>query len=218
MGWGDSLAFRDCPWCGLRDAQMRLLQSDMPASRPGSAPRHFSVVACPRCAGVTVLETNGPGQNPAAVLSAIPADSRTAAEVRYLPPDVKGFYDAAQRVLEAGVPDAAAVELRKTLEAAAARFKSADGEFINNGPLVQRIQKLIAEGYVTKQFGEVLDRVRQVGNVGAHASDETVDQETAEQVLRFTTQVLRNLFEIPGELDVAGIMAELRAAEEPPEG
>lgn len=46
----------------------------------------------------------------------------------------------------------------------------------------------------------MLDHVRQVGNVGAHAGDQAVDEETARLALRFTTQVLRNLFEIPAEL------------------
>jgi hypothetical protein len=33
-----------------------------------------------------------------------------------------------------------------------------------------------------------------------HATDEKVDEQTARRALRFTTQVLRNLFEIPAEL------------------
>jgi hypothetical protein len=114
--------------------------------------------------------------------------------VKYLPATVAKFYGDARRVLDAGVPDAAAVQLRKTLEAAAACYS------IDSGPLVKRIEELISFGLITTQFGEVLDHVRQVGNVGAHASDESVDEESAERALRFTTQVLRNLFEIPAEL------------------
>ncbi len=154
-----------------------------------------------------MLETNGGNEMPPKVKLAFPEDARIAAEVRSLPDDVAKFYADARRALDAGIPDAAAVELRKTLEAAAARFD------VNEKTLVRSIEKLIKQGLVTKQFGEVLDRVRKVGNVGAHASDEAVDQATAEQVLRFTTQVLRNLFEIPGELrsdQVEDAMAALR--------
>lgn len=68
--------------------------------------------------------------------------------------------------------------------------------------LVKRIETLIDQGLVTKQFGEAMHRIRAVGNMGAHASDERVDEETAEQALNFTTQLLRNLFEVPGELQV----------------
>jgi hypothetical protein len=46
----------------------------------------------------------------------------------------------------------------------------------------------------------VLDHVRKLGNVGAHASDEIVDEAS----LRFTTQVLRDLFEVPAELEKPG--------------
>lgn len=66
---------------------------------------------------------------------------------------------------------------------------------------VARIEKLIEGGLITKQFGDVLDHVRKLGNVGAHASDELVDEASAKKALGFTTQVLRNLFEIPTELN-----------------
>lgn len=194
MAWGHVLAFRDCPWCGLRDAHMRLLFQDAAVEPAAGRIRLWSVVACPRCAGAILLETNGQNEVPPKVKGVVPEDDRIGRQVGYLPDDVARFYSDAQRVLDAGVPDGAAVQLRKTLEAAAAHVG------VKEGTLVARIEKLIAQGLVTKQFGEVLDRVRKVGNVGAHASDETVDQSTAEQALRFTTQVLRNLFEIPGEL------------------
>lgn len=65
---------------------------------------------------------------------------------------------------------------------------------------MKRIEELIERGLITQPFGEALDHVRQVGNVGAHAGEERVDEETARRALRFTTQVLRNLFEVPAEL------------------
>jgi hypothetical protein len=114
--------------------------------------------------------------------------------VEHLPPDVEDYYRDAIRVLEAGVPDAAAVQLRRTLAAAAAHHG------IDSGALVARIKELIKAGLITKDFGDLLDHIRKVGNVGAHAGDERVDEETARRALRFTTQVLRNLFEIPAEL------------------
>lgn len=192
---GEELKFRDCPWCGLRDAQMNPIMMNAQAGRIGHAPRFWSAVACPRCAGVVLLETNADSENRPTVKMTIPEDERTGSHVDHLPPDVARFYTDAQRVLDANVPDAAAVQLRKTLEAAAAHFA------IDEGPLVERIEHLMQEGLITKQFGDVLDAVRKLGNVGAHASDVTVDEESAKMALRFTTQVLRNLFEIPEELN-----------------
>jgi hypothetical protein len=149
-------------------------------------------MSCPRCGGIVVLEVSDPNQ-PAVIMSMLPEDDG-AGRVNNVPQDVLDYYRGAIRVLDAGVPDAAAVQLRRTLEAAAAHFG------IDSGPLIQRIKKLIEAGLITKDFGKVLDHVREVGNVGAHASDVRVDEETARRALRFTTAVLRNLFEIPAEL------------------
>ena len=196
MAWGEDLAFRDCPWCGVQLAQMIVLHKNTPAHKAGGANRLWAFVACPRCAGVTMLETNLGNQSPPKVLLAVPEDRRDAAKVDHLPNDVARFYADAQRVLDSDVPDAAAVQLRKTLEAAAAHF-GIDNE---RTPLVARIRKLIDEGLITKEFSKALDQVRKLGNVGAHASNQTVDEASARKALKFTTQVLRNLFEIPAEL------------------
>lgn len=84
------------------------------------------------------------------------------------------------------------------LEAAAAHFEEL--EIKPSDPLVARVEKMIDAGPITKRFGEVLDRVRKVGNVGAHPSEEEITEIEVKKALRFTTQVLRNLFEIPREL------------------
>ena len=195
--------FRDCPWCGLRDAQFQVLSPDRPAPLAGGGHRTWSFISCPRCGGYVALETNPPGQS-SALYDTFP-EAHAGLTVAALPPEVESYYRDAIRVLQAGVPDAAAVQLRRTLEAAAARYD------IKSGNLVQRIEKLIERGLITQDFARVLDHIRQVGNVGAHATDERVDEETASRALRFTTQVLRNLFEIPAELgalDREGTSAE----------
>ncbi|MEU3705889.1 DUF4145 domain-containing protein [Streptomyces anulatus] len=125
----------------------------------------------------------------------VPVSSHAKTEIGHLPEDVARYYNDALLVLRAGVPDAAAVQLRRTLEAAAAHYE------IREKILMKSIEKLISDGHVTQSFGPLLHHIRSIGNVGAHASDERVDQETAGRALRFTTQLLRNLFEVPGELD-----------------
>lgn len=155
--------------------------------------RIYCCVACPRCAGIVVIEANYEPDNVHLVVSVSP-ERRLATDVGGLPADVASYYGDAIVVLEAGVPDAAAVQLRRTLEAAAAHFG------VRSSNLVRAIEQLIANGLVTQQFGKVLHHIRAVGNIGAHASDARVDQASAERALRFTTQVLRNLFEVPAEL------------------
>ena len=66
--------------------------------------------------------------------------------------------------------------------------------------MVSSIEKLVSEGLVTKQFGDALDHIRSVGNLGAHATDQRVGDDDARRVLNFTTLLLRNLFEVPAEL------------------
>ncbi|GAB3664746.1 hypothetical protein GCM10027596_29670 [Nocardioides korecus] len=124
----------------------------------------------------------------------LPEDHQSRYQIRHLPDDVSGYFSDAQRVIDAGVPDAAAVQLRRTLEAAAAH------RGVTERTLVKSVEKLIEKGLITQDFGGVLHHVRKVGNQGAHATDERLEEAEVERALRFTAQVLRNLFEVPGEL------------------
>jgi hypothetical protein len=179
------------------------LHKHVKATRAKGAQREWAVLSCPRCGGAILLEAATEGQGNA-ILQVVP-EPGAESNVEHLPDDVHGYYRAAITVLEAGVPDAAAVQLRRTLEAAAAH------RGVRSGPLVGRIENLIEIGAVTAEFGKVLDHIRQLGNIGAHAGDEYVDEEAARRALRFTTQVLRNLFEIPAELGITNPGDSLRS-------
>ncbi|UZN03302.1 DUF4145 domain-containing protein [Cellulomonas sp. S1-8] len=195
MAYKPNLAMRSCGHCGLRRAQFQTVGTDVKILRSNGSIRWFSILACPDCAGLTVVETYD--ETMTGVMQSWPERPEARASVDHLPADVARYYADAQRVLDVGVPDAAAVQLRRTLEAAAAHHDQ------DQRVLVQRIQALIDAGLVTRPFGEALDLIRKVGNQGAHASDEHVDQASAERALRFTTQLLRNLFEVPEELRLA---------------
>jgi hypothetical protein len=193
MPWSDEFAYRDCAWCQTRSVAMRQLTGTLQAPRPGAVHREWTVLVCPRCAGVTLIETQ-PNNGYASIAAVFPESAVERAQVSHLPDDVERYYRDAIRVLDAGVPDAAAVQLRRTLEAAAAHVG------VTEKTLMASIEKLIEGGYITKDFGRVLHHVRKIGNLGAHYTDERLDDEAAQLALRFTTQVLRNLFEVPGEL------------------
>lgn len=173
---------------------------------------------CPRCGRVTLVEltivkkiTDGKPaiheQDEVVELQSLPRADDFGVSVKHLPDDVAAFYSDAQRVLLAGVPDAAAVQLRKTLEAAAAH------KGIREKTLVSSIKKLVEQGYVTLDFKDVMTHIRQIGNSGAHYTDARLTGPEVERSLRFTTQVLRNLFEVPGELDE--LRQEAEASDEP---
>lgn len=204
----DSLQFRSCGWCGVALVAMRPLWSDSHVASTNEDRRSWATYACPRCGGVTLVEvriitqrqhTIGSGiafenQTEVAEVRALPADGHQQYRVDHLPEDVAGFLADAVRVLDSGVPDAAAVQLRRTLEAAAAHHG------IRRRNLVESIQELMSQGKITQDFGEVLNHVRRIGNIGAHYTDSRLSRVEAEQALRFTVQFLRNLFEVPGEL------------------
>lgn len=202
----EEVRFRDCGYCRTVGVAMTVEWSNR-SIRDAKDERHFwTALSCPRCGRVTLVEMSmqadiNTGDSTIAptaevsVLSAIPSGDDPLVAVAHLPNDVKGFYDDAMRVLQAGVPDAAAVQLRKTLEAAAAH------KGINEKTLVTAVRKLVEAGYVTLDFKDVMTHIRQIGNSGAHYTSVRLTADQVERSLRFTTQVLRNLFEVPGELE-----------------
>lgn len=196
MAWSDTFRFRDCPWCGLREAELRVVAGPGVKVDTSDGTRWWTIVACPRCGNLVSLRHNDPDHADAELIAALP-DKGQEVDVRHLPERVAESYREAIVALEAGLSDSAAVQLRKTLEAACLHF----GLDVEKKPLVANIEELIRQGYVTKQFGGALHHVREVGNAGAHPRAERVKEEVARRALRFTTQVLRNLFEIPAELE-----------------
>jgi hypothetical protein len=157
------------------------------------------MLSCPECGGFMTVETSQLGLADS-VVAVTPEAVAGQNSVAHLPDDVDRYFSDAAKILRAGVPDAAAVQLRRTLEAAAAHYK------IDERTLVKSIEKLIEQGHVTKSFGGALHHIRQVGNVGAHASDERLDDATVQRAFRFTAALLRDLFEVPAEL--AALQAE----------
>ena len=161
-------------------------------NRAGGEATWWTILACPRCAGVVLLEHSGP-QGADITFREIPEGTQ-ASRIRHLPPGIEQTYRDAVRVLDAGVPSAAAVLLRRTLEGAAAQ------NGITERTLVKSIEKMIDDGLVTPSFGKVLHHVRTVGNQGAHCTDEGLTDAQVYQALRFTTALLVNVFEVPGDL------------------
>jgi hypothetical protein len=165
--------------------------------------RGWGVLACTRCAGVMCIElkTNNMGAGnqfadgtQVAVTQQVPSARQQKYQVDHLPEEVAGFFADALVVLDAGVPDAAAVQLRRTLEAAAAR------RGVKRSRLVDSVQELIKQGAVTQDFAELMTYVRRIGNLGAHATDEKLTPDEVDRSIRFTAQLLRILFEVPAEL------------------
>lgn len=200
--------FRDCPWCGVKHAAMSPMWSRMAVRDANNNQRSWVAMACPRCGGLITVEVQVtsfhhlsdnqpiPDELDGYEVRAVPEMDRKQYQINHLPEDVARFFSDAIVVMEAGVPDAAAVQLRRTLEAAAAH-KGASKK-----TLVQSVEQMMADGLVTRDFRDVLTHVRKLGNIGAHASDEKLTATEVDRALSFTTQFLRNVFEVPGELEL----------------
>lgn len=201
----NELRYRRCNTCGTNDIEMQACWNNGRIQAADGTGRAWAVMACPRCASLTALElqsnnlsSGGIGGNvDVTVKRELPEASDTAYKVNHLPTEVSEYLDSSVRVFNAGVPDAAAVQLRRTLEAAA----HAKGALDEKKPLIAAIEKLISEGHVTVEFGQALSHVRKLGNQGAHFTDAKMSTEDVDRALRFTVQFLRNLFEVPAELE-----------------
>lgn len=190
MSYKNEFNYGDCPWCKTKNvAFINVLEAASFADSSGNH-REWSWLRCPRCAGAISTETK---RNVFEILQQVP-NSQNDITVDYLPDDVSRYYSNAITAMSAGIPSSAAVELRRTLEAAARH------QGVEERTLVKAVEKLVEKGLVTKSFGTVLSHVRKIGNQGAHATDEQLSEEEVGFALKFTTQILRNLFEVPETL------------------
>lgn len=202
----EELAYGDCGYCHIREVQFSVMWSASALRSVNGQPRSWATLGCPRCGGVTLLEFTASSPQPVqpgqpvpgfahiSDLRRRPADKANEQAIAHVPDSISEYFHNSQVVLAAGVPSAAAVELRRTLEAAAAHFDA------KGGTLVKQIEFLISRGLVTTQFGEALTHIRKIGNVGAHHTDEKLSSDDIALAARFTELLLRNLFEVPGEL------------------
>jgi hypothetical protein len=198
MPFSQEFSFRTCPWCNTQDVSMQVKAQDVDFSVAAGGRKQWSWLGCPRCGSAISIETS---IQSARINKVVPDEPSSAMKVNHLPTDVEEYYTNAQTVLNAGVPSSAAVELRRALEAAAHH------QGVNEKTLVKDIEKLAEKGLITANFVGVLGHIRKVGNVGAHAGDQTLTREEVEKAMTFTTQVLRNLFEMPKELELLGAPA-----------
>jgi Domain of unknown function (DUF4145) len=199
MAWSEDFGYRDCGWCAVKDVAMvlrwsspRVDQANRVVTSTGAA-REWHALTCPRCGGVTLIETV-PHTVPV-IIQVVPDRPGARERIEHVPQGISRHFEQAGRAEAAGLNGAAAVELRRTLEGAAAHYE------VTEKNLAASIGKLIEMGLVAAPFKRVLDHIRIVGNQGAHYTDEDVGNDELRRATRFTAQVLRNLFEIPGELE-----------------
>lgn len=109
--------------------------------------------------------------------------------------DVAAAFAEAALALHAGCPRASAVMARRTLEAVTVD----KGE--TSGNLAARLKSLASRGVLHPSLAAWAAEIRLVGNIGAHYDlMNPVSREDAQQLLSFTRELLRYLYELPADL------------------
>jgi len=112
-----------------------------------------------------------------------------------IPSEIASTFSEASVALSANCPRASTVMLRRTLEA----ITVDRGE--TEGTLFQRLKRLNEKGVLHPSLADWAKEIRLVGNIGAHYDPEQdVSIEDAKELLGFTRELLRFLYELPAEL------------------
>ena len=113
-----------------------------------------------------------------------------------IPQEIADVYVEAMTTYYAQAPRATAVMLRITLEAITVKFDE------KQGVLSIRLKNMAQKGILQPQLAEWAKEIRLIGNVGGHFDPaESVSMDEAKQLLSFTEELLKYLFELPAELE-----------------
>lgn len=139
------------------------------------------VAICPRCTIPSVISEEG---------HAVPA-ARYGDAVDYLPSDLESLHTEARNAVGNRAPNSAALACRKLLMHVAVEKGAPAGQ-----SFLSYVEYLAANGYVPPDAREWIDEIREHGNDANHEID-LMSQEEAEDMVDFTTMLLRVVFEYP---------------------
>ena len=171
----------DCPQCVVRVKSMVI------ASVAGGEDQSFFLVQCPSCSGALFGSaisyqdqwTGNWGWTTAERLWPIPA----LAEVSSAIPDAarKDIKDA-QKCLSHGIYSAAAVLCGRALE----RLIK---EKVGSHMIAKGLAELKSKGFIDQRLFDWAEALRKERNIGAHASDEDISKENAQDIIDFTIAI-----------------------------
>lgn len=112
-------------------------------------------------------------------------------DIQELPDIVKDAYDEARRCFAVGAYRACLLTCRALLMYVAVEQGDQEGKHFT-----EYVQYLVEKGFVTDAMKPWLDEIRNLGNNATHQITEG-DQKQAENVLMFTAELLRHVYELP---------------------
>lgn len=135
---------------------------------------------CPTCGDASIV-TRKNEQYPAPI---------PGPELQGLPPDIDAAYSEARRCLGISALSACTMMCRKILMHMAVQKGAQAGERFE-----QYVGYLQEQGYISPNMRPWVDRIRQLGNEGAHDL-EAPSRDAAESALAFTGELLRTVYEM----------------------
>lgn len=135
---------------------------------------------CPSCGDASIITRSG-DQFPAPI---------PGPDLQGLPPDISAAYDEARRCLGISALTACSMMCRKILMHVAVEKGARAGE-----PFEKYVNYLQEQGYIAPTMKPWVDRIRQLGNEGAHDL-EAPSREATDSVLAFTGGLLRVVYEM----------------------
>lgn len=115
-------------------------------------------------------------------------------EVENIPEKVRGSFEAALKIRRIE-PNTCAVAIRRTLEMMC-KDKNAEGK-----TLERKLSYLAINGVLPEILQEAAYIIRKLGNTAAHANDEEVSYELANQMVKFTEAILDYVYVIPSKIE-----------------
>lgn len=190
-----------CPHCGNR-APQKLIHTQKHLERVWSGdgeeadPVLWSmfVAVCETCHQLLLYENFGDQDDPEQFHHcelAFPKPSRLSISV---PRQIAVIYEEAIRIKELA-PNAFAVQIRRALEAL-----SAD-KGIKRGTLQDQLNVLVKNGDIPPTLAKASEFLRMVGNVGAHASEQSVHPLLANAIDEFFRAVVEYVYVAPKRLE-----------------
>jgi len=154
------------------------------ASRMGITDRDGVVVICPHCSKPTYIDSND-NQYPGAPYGE---------DVDNLPSDINRLYNESRECIKHSLYNSSVLTARKILMHVAVERGAKD-----NLSFAQYVSYLNDKNYLPPNGEAWVDRIRQKGNEANHEIP-SMDQDDAEELVKFLEMLLRFVYELPGAI------------------
>jgi uncharacterized protein DUF4145 len=177
----------ECVGCDVTRNFEKIANHIRPDERP---PTEYTLARCDHCGSVALFhrEDMGDGFENDSYYRLWPSHHR---HIGFALPDiVRQSYDQAVRCENAKAYIAAAVMIRRALEAVAKQYEPTARS------LHDALKGMLSRGLISQELSEWGNELRYIGNLGAHATDETVDREDAVEGLDFLQALLEIFYDL----------------------